>query len=236
MNRIIKVALVAFVGVLGFNANAQDLGVTVKGGVNFNSLSLSVSGEDAEENPTEGLKGSVGFHLGASYEIPVNELFFVEAGLLFDTRGFKIERTRENDFRKSETKIGVSLYSFNIPVVAKVKFPVSDNIKLFAQAGLYAEILLSGKQNYERTITSKLTNETETEKESKSIKFGKYTEEGEEIEGPSRFGYGLTFGAGAEINKFVLQLGYDLGLKDYEPEANISQKFNAFKVSVGYKF
>lgn len=236
MNRIIKVALVAFVGVLGFNANAQDLGVTVKGGVNFNSLSLSVSGEDAEENPTEGLKGSVGFHLGASYEIPVNDLFSVEAGLLFDTRGFKIEITQENDFFKSESKGSMNFYSFNIPVVAKVKFPVSDNIKLFAQAGLYAEILLSGKENSESTRTFKSTGETRTQKNSESVKFGKYTEEGEEIEGPSRFGYGLTFGAGAEINKFVLQLGYDLGLKDYDQNENISQKFNAFKVSVGYKF
>lgn len=166
----------------------------------------------------------------------MNELFFVEAGLLFDTRGFKLETTRESDFFKSESKGSLNFYSFNIPVVAKVKFPVSDNIKLFAQAGLYAEILLSGKQNSEYTNTFKSTGETETEKKSKSVKFGKYTEEGVEREGPSRFGYGLTFGVGAEINKFVLQAGYDLGLKDYEKNEKISNKLNAFKVSVGYKF
>lgn len=82
MKRIVKMALVALLGVYGFNANAQDLGIIVKAGVNLNSTSLSGSyfegaGATAQNN--------TGFHLGASYELPITDIIFVEGGVVWYT-------------------------------------------------------------------------------------------------------------------------------------------------------
>lgn len=233
MKKIVKVALVALLGVYGFNANAQDLGITVKAGMNLNSTSVSIKNMPG----TLTTSNNTGFHIGASYELPVADIIFVEGGLFFDTRGYKINWVDENAYRKNEENVKGNLYSLNIPVTAKVKFGVADDARVFLQAGLFANVLLSGKEKFDDSYTTKTTNQTEKESKTSDIKFGKYKDEaGEEREGLNRFDYGLTFGGGVEYKNFVLSLGYDLGFPDLHGDKDVTQKFSAIKIGLGYKF
>lgn len=221
MNKVVKSALVALVGVLGFNANAQDLGLTVKGGLNINSVSLS------EE--VKGLESKVGFHIGAAYEIPVADIISIEAGVFFDTRGLKTKEERDLIITKRTTEGNTNLYSLNIPVTGKVRIGVSD-INIFLQAGPYANILLSGTEKREVSTFTKASNTTTNTSSSEDIEFG----ENKDVK--DRFDYGLTFGGGVEFKKFVLSAGYDLGLRNFAESSEGKVKFNAIKIGVGYKF
>lgn len=62
-----------------------------------------------------------------------------------------------------------------------------------------------------------------------------------------RVNYGINFGAGIEINRFIIGAGYDLGLSNLGNSnvvsggiinVNIDNQIHvdAFKLSIGYKF
>lgn len=197
MKKMFKIALVALFGVVGYTANAQETGLSVKAGVNFNG----VSGDDAK-----GAKGVVGFHAGLGYEVGFTDIFAFETGVYFDTRGAK-EGDKKRDFK-------VNLYSITVPVLAKARFEVLPDVRAFVNAGPFANIGISGQ--------------IKSGDNSRDVKFG--SKEGEF----ERFGYGVNFGAGVELNKFVVGIGYDLGLN--KVSRNIKTYSNAFKVSVGFKF
>ncbi|CEN51437.1 Putative outer membrane insertion C-signal (fragment) [Capnocytophaga canimorsus] len=49
MKKFFKIALVALFGVVGYTANAQETGLSLKGGVNFNGA----SGDDVKRDQKE---------------------------------------------------------------------------------------------------------------------------------------------------------------------------------------
>ncbi|MFK8263639.1 porin family protein [Capnocytophaga canimorsus] len=199
MKKIFKIALVALFGVVGYTANAQETGLSLKAGVNFNGA----SGDDAK-----GSKGVVGFHAGLGYEAGFTDIFAFETGAYFDMRGYKVKDTGVI----SEEK--VSIYSVTVPVLAKARFEVLPDVRAFVNAGPFANIGIMGK--------AKLGDKGE------DVKFGNKEDEIE------RFGYGVNFGAGVDFNKFVVGVGYDLGLNKLAE--NNKTYTNAFKVNVGFKF
>lgn len=217
MKKIFQVAVMALVGLAGYNANAQEGALSVKAGINFNG----VSGEG-----TSGLKRNIGFHAGVAYEMQLGEIFYVEPGLFLDTAGFK-SSTSEGSigdyYVKNETKANV--YALAIPVHAKVKFPVGDDMAAYFAAGPYMSVGLSGKHKTE--TTSNLPFEgTKTRTTEEKIKFGSKAGEA------NRFGFGLSFGAGVSFKQFIIGAGYDLGLTEIAKDSK--QKFNAFKITLGY--
>ncbi|GIM55997.1 hypothetical protein CAPN006_03910 [Capnocytophaga canimorsus] len=203
MKKIFKIALVALFGVVGYTANAQETGLSLKAGVNFNGA----SGDDVK-----GAKGVVGFHAGLGYEVGFTDIFAFETGVYFDTRGYKYEVEETLLTKKIEAK--TNIYSVTVPVLAKARFEVLPDVRAFVNAGPFANIGIMGK--------------AKSGDKSEDVKFG--NKEGE-IE---RFGYGVNFGAGVEFNKFVVGVGYDLGLSKLHKD--IKAYNNAFKVSVGFKF
>lgn len=75
-------------------------------------------------------------------------------------------------------------------------------------------------------LFGKGTTKVGSEEEKHDIKFGD--------EGVNRFGFGLNFGGGVELNKFVLSVGYDLGLTEIAKDSK--SYANAIKIGLGYKF
>lgn len=201
MKKFFQVAIVALIGLVGYNTNAQESSFAVKAGINFNNL----TGEN-----TDNIKSNIGFHAGVTYELGLGEIFFVEPGLYFDTRGLKFSQTILGTTVESKTNI----YGLTIPVLAKVKFQVGDDMFANFNVGPYANFGFSGK--------------TKVGSESIDVKFG--DKEGE----TNRFGFGLNFGAGVEYKNYILGVGYDLGLTETLKDSK--QKFSTFKISVGYKF
>lgn len=214
MKKIFQVAIMALVGLVGYNANAQEGALSVKAGINFNG----VSGEG-----TSGLKRNIGFHAGVGYEMQLGDIFFVEPGVFFDTMGAKFseERTAVGITTKTESK--TNIYAISVPVLARVKFQVGDDMTAFFNAGPYMSVGLSGKTKFESTTTSSLGSLT-VEKKDSDIEFGD--------KGMNRFGFGLHFGAGVTIKRFIIGAGYDLGLTETAKDSK--QKANAFKITLGY--
>lgn len=88
---------------------------------------------------------------------------------------------------------------------------------------------LSGKSKYEVTDW----DETETETEEEDIKWGSDYESDFK-----RLDFGLTMGAGVEINSIQIGLTYGLGLANISPSTDNGSKINnrVLGLSVGYKF
>lgn len=185
MKKHFKVALFALLGVLGYNANAQDSGFAVKAGLNVNTMNASQT------------KSAIGFNVGATYEFGIAENFSVEPGLFFDTRGYKVLNDK------------VNVYTLTLPVSAKYRIEVSNGINAVVNAGPFVNFNIAGKIGDSK------------------IEFG-----GES--GVKRFGAGLAFGVGIEVDNFIFGLGYDLGVTKIVKNAD--NKLSAFKIGVGYKF
>lgn len=111
----------AFVSALGL---AQEGGLAVKAGVNLNKM--SGEGRSTDNN--------IGFHVGATYDYYLNEVFGIETGLLLDTKGGK----------RGENK--GTILGLTIPVLAKTKINV-ETFDVFLVAGPFANIGLMGMQD-----------------------------------------------------------------------------------------
>lgn len=211
----LKIALLALVGAFTYQANAQESSFIVKGGVNINSVTTDTKLFEP--------KSDIGFHIGASYEMPIASIVSIEPGVYFDTRGFKYEA----EILGTKATFKNQFMGVNIPVLAKVKVEVG-NAAVFFNAGPYAYIPFSGKNTVKSDGNIDLNEFVAGE-----IKFGN------EIGNYKRFNFGLNFGAGVEVSNFVLGFGYDLGLNDaikHEVKDKVAAKYNALKISVGYKF
>lgn len=113
------------IGLVAMNMNAQEGGFGVKGGLNFNSF----SGDEAE-----GTKSNIGYHIGATYEMPLVSIVNLETGLFLDTRGAKAE---EGDGK-------INLTGLTLPILAKVNVEVAP-VNVYFMAGPFLNYNFSGK-------------------------------------------------------------------------------------------
>ena len=150
-------------------------------------------------------------------------MFSFETGLLLSTKGFKLNEKENN----SEYKMKMNLFYIDIPLTAKASFDVGG-AKVYGVLGPYLGIGLSGKGKTEYSYDG----ETETDEE--EIKWGSNEDEDD----LKRLDFGLTMGAGVEINSIIFELSYDLGLANIATITDDSFTINnrVLKISAGYKF
>ncbi|WP_034258062.1 porin family protein [Altibacter lentus] len=98
-------------------ANAQEVKLGVKAGVNFAKLTGDAV-EDAD--------GRTGFHLGGVVEIPVSETFAVQPEVLYSQQGLQ----QETDFFGDTLETKLKLDYINVPVMAK--YYVTDGLSIEA--------------------------------------------------------------------------------------------------------
>lgn len=157
------------------------------------------------------LSPRVGFHIGAAYEIPVAGSFAIEPAVLLDTRGFQMDNTALNTGKAKASFVGIT-----IPVAAKYSFLIGNDNKLFVAAGPFANIALSGK--------------LKEGGKKEDVKFGSGGDE------TKRANYGITAGAGVELNRFVISLMTDSGISKINNDSDTKLRLGDVKLSVGYKF
>ena len=131
--------------------------------------------------------------------------------------------TKEIFGQKISGELKTNLTYLTIPVNLKGKLPIGNNSRIFVNAGPYIGIGLSGtiEGEVEVPILGKRS-------ESVDIKFGNESDE------MKQFAFGLTFGGGFELGRFLLGASYDLGLSENAKDSKIY--FNATKISIGFKF
>ncbi len=226
MKKILLIVVLAIVGSIGSDINAQ--GLILKAGLNMNSCSFSTSDSPRGIEPYN----TFGFHVGAGYEVLIHPNFVIEPSLLFDTRGGGIkfymdDVDDEGELVKSEFKGNFNLYSVEVPVALKGIFPISDNIRVVASVSPFMNLFLSGTFKGDVKVQDKVIDEQSIE-----IQFS-----GDE-KMVKRFNFGTGFGAGLEVNRVNIGIGYDLMLTNSyaKPSAIDYLKFRTLKMTFGYRF
>lgn len=218
MKKIFLFAALA-AGTITGAAAQEPITFGARAGLNFDSQKQSAG------NESKTLGNKAGFHLGAVADVPLASYvpslpawFYFQPGLYLTTKGSK-ESNSGQGFSVTST---ASLYYLELPLLASVKYPLTDDIKVRAHFGPSIGFAVSGKAKIETTGGGQ-TESTE----------GNYFES----DNRSRFHFGLGFGAGVDYKQFYLGLGYDLGLSNiHSGEGDFSNTNRTFGISLGYNF
>jgi hypothetical protein len=210
---LLIVALSTTVFALG--AKAQDKTTFgVRAGVNFQNI----TGKD-ESGHDYDYKMKTGFNVGVNAEIPLAPDFYVQPGVLFSTKGAKMDATGGD--------IKVNLSYIEVPINLLYK-PTLGSGKLLLGFGPYIGIAVGGKvKQGSNDVSFQFKNDvsaTETKPTLKRMDFG----------GNLLAGYELS-------SKISLQLNAQLGMSNLEPKVNgkksdAKTKNTGFGISVGYRF
>lgn len=221
MKNLVKLLVVVIAFTMTTEIFAQNFGI--KGGLNLSNMLV----KDDDDTYSDDFKMKPGFHIGATAEFPLTGIFSFETGLLLSTKGSKMseEETFMGETYKYESKL--TLFYLDIPLSAKASFDLGGT-KIYGVFGPYLSYGLSGKSKYEETFDG------ETESDEEDIKWGSDEDESD----LKRLDFGLTMGAGVEINSIQIGLSYALGLANISPYTDGGSKINnrVLGLSVGYKF
>ncbi len=217
MRNFTKVLMILVIPFICYQASAQSLGL--KAGFNLANTHHQVNGETIND----GYGMNPGFHVGLTFDVPLTGFLSFEPGLLFSTKGTKIDR---------DGVLGVSmtsktnLYYLDIPLTVKAFYELGG-MKVFGAAGPYAGFGLSGK------VISTVEVQGTEETTDSDIKWGN-----DKLKDDlKRFDMGLTFGAGIEISSLMVGVYYDLGLANISAYQDFDTKTNnrVLRFSLGYK-
>jgi hypothetical protein len=215
MNNIKKLLIVIVIFGIATDSLAQTFGI--KGGLNLSNMLYKGSTEGYSNNFTM----KPGFNAGATLEFPIKGMFSFDMGVLLSTKGYKnYEKWGREQY---ETRITIKLLYIDIPLTAKAYFNVGG-AKIYGAIGPYLGIGLSGESKYEVTEVSSGTTNNYTE----TINWGYDMK---------RLDFGLTIGAGVEINSIEIGVSYSLGLANIpDPDAGDIIRNRVLGISLGYKF
>jgi len=183
----------------------------VKGGLNYANML------DKNNNRTysDDYQAKIGFNLGVTAEYSISEKFAIEPGLLFSTKGYKLEN--------SGITGSVNLNYLEVPINAIYKIEFS-NAKILIIAGPYLGYAVSGKMKASEPVLGV----NEDSKEQKVVI-------GTDIK---PLDFGLNIGAGVEIKDITVSLQYGYGLANLtlHSENDAKLKNRVLGISIGYKF
>ncbi|HOW09442.1 MAG TPA: porin family protein [Bacteroidales bacterium] len=148
-----------------------------------------------------------GFHAGLIGEVPLSDNVFINSGALFSMKGTKLN--------VMGMSVDFSVNYVEIPLNLAYKYDLGA-VKLFGQAGPYAGVGISAKM--------KSGGEEET------FEFGSDSDQIKRID------YGVNFGAGVEIKKLIVGVGYGLGLANMSNDPDETFKNGVLSVSAGIWF
>jgi hypothetical protein len=218
-----KLKLSLVIALLGMASlvGAQSASLNVKGGLNMSNF-YGDNLSDRNMKP--------GFHLGVGADLEFVPNISLQTGLFFSTKG--AEYTTEIPVGVGVVEYSVTASYIQLPIHLAYKIDVNPGTKVFFHAGPYIAYGVGGK----RTIKSKYSADLQNF-------FGKQEVNTFDKDfGYKPFDYGVGLGVGAEFGVILLDLGWDLGLK------NIARNIEAISVykpniknqsaylSIGYKF
>jgi len=191
-----KKFLVFIIFVLTINSlSAQHFGI--KGGLNLAKIKASSEGMSVS------FDNLISFHAGIVYDTPISEKCFFNTGAIFTQKGYKFSLNESGVSMDASLKLNY----IQIPLNFAIKTDVG-NAKLFAQAGPFVAVALSGKEE------ASMSGGGFDESASADVEFGSKDNQ------YKRFDGGLGLGAGIEFNNVQFSINYDLGIIDIQ---NISQ-------------
>ncbi len=203
MRVIFRIALIASLSLAYLSSNAQ--GLIVKGGLTMSNMTI----KDDNTTYSDDNKTRTGFHVGIAAELPLFAGIYFEPGVMFATRGYKIDLAEAS----------YNLNYINVPLNLKYKLGIGE-FSVFGSAGAYLGVGLNGKAK--ATILGK---ESEVD-----IEFG-------DKKDLKMLDYGLALGAGIEYHNVIVGVYYDLGLANLSniDFANHKENNTALNITLGYR-
>ena len=175
----------------------------------------------------------MGFSIGAKGEYGFNGLaegWYADASLLLESHAWKVEFGEAGLHRyKTLTQYATPWY-LSLPIHVGYRFPVSQDVKMFINAGPFMGLGLFGKMKFEM-----VTLEGKTERG--TLYDNVFTETdglGEKVQTRFSWGAGLRFGIEVK-DKYQFMLGYDRGFNKFSSLFGNS-RMNLFSASVAYMF
>lgn len=194
-------------------------------------------------------KLKLGFSLGVSAYVPINNTLGIETGLHFQQLGARLETSiyEEDSYYSdddiTEGKVKIKLNYLQVPILASYTLPVKVDWKL--QAGPYLAVAVSGKVKGEMDETytiyeynskkGEYENVTKTEHSEGEQKIfdddviNRYISDefgnGSKYES-HRFDFGWLLGSSVTLNKFVFGVHYQFGMVSVAKITSNSKDFS----------
>ena len=207
-----KLIVAVLLGTMTIPGMAQEWRLGATAGVNVNATSGTY------------YMGQTGLNLGVKAELGLPKAtkgWFMDFGALLSSHGWK-NTAYYNTITGATQQWEATPYYLNIPVHIGYKFHCSDNLKLFASVGPYANIGLFGKE----VVTSTLAGVSTTTPVLNNV-FSDNLQE--------RFDWGLGFRVGAELyDHWQLSVGYDWGMESIFKDKDVRNR--TLSVSCSYVF
>lgn len=212
-----KIILFSVIFLFSTNSFAQTT-FGIRGGLNLSDVSIKSSGIGVDMTNMK-----PGFHIGAILDHSFTNILAFETGLMFETKGTKI---KASTIGASTGEATTNIFYMDIPMNLKAGYNFGG-IGIYGLFGPYVGFALSSKDKYTGSFKDAFGASEYTNKIGNS--------DTDDIKG---LDFGLSFGAGAEINKFQFGLGYDLGLANILPggDSDNYMKNRVLKISVGLMF
>jgi hypothetical protein len=209
--------------ILIFNIKSFSQTFEIKTGIN---LSTMLSKNDIETFSEE-YQMVPRLFLGVTADFPLTKLFSFETGLLFSSKGYKLDTYYSVPSYEGEyfpIYDNRTLNYFEIPLSLKISANFK-NLPFIFTLGPYIGVGLNEKY----TISVYNWEEGASERKSYSNQMGNES-------GWKRIDYGLQAGIGMEIQRIVIRLNYSYGLANISQDSSIKSKNRVIGLTLGYKF
>ncbi|WP_298071747.1 porin family protein [uncultured Bacteroides sp.] len=185
-----------------FSVQRSDEPVTfgIRGGVNFAKQTASSDGYSFSP------KNNVGFNFGVSVDIPMMESLYLQSGLYYTVKGYKLE---EDGYTEKATPSYLEL-----PILASYRYNFSEYTQLQVNFGPYLAYGIAGKYKWD-------DGDDDEDYFNDDIK---------------KFDAGLAIGAGMIFGHIFVGINYDLGLTNILKDSEGTLKNKCLSINVGYNF
>ena len=162
--------------------------------------------------------------IGVTTEIPITQLFSIESGLLFSSKGYKLDK----NYALYPTSEPVPVYTKAVLSYLEIPFLVKSShsilgLPFYEIFGAYAAFGINGK-----TITDVYSGGISA----RNVYKNQFNSDG-----PWKsLDYGLQAGAGITFGKYVLGLNYSYGLANISRHSPHVEKNRIIGLTLGYKF
>lgn len=191
-------------------AASAQLNLGIKGGVNMSNFY-------GDELTDKNMK--IGFHVGLAADYDFAPSMAIQTGLFFTTKGAKYS----GSLGTVSGDITVNPMYLQLPVHFAYKQEVTPGTRIVFHAGPYVAYGVGGKSKLKV-----LSGSSSTESEGVNV-FG-------ENKMLKPFDAGLGLGVGAEFSRFLVDVGWDMGLVNISNSSSGNVKNQNAYLSVGYKF
>jgi hypothetical protein len=213
------------------NSNPKS-GLIIKAGLNSANVTVTDDGH------VEDAKSLKSFHVGIVGDLHIASILSFQPGLLFTGKGSKTEAGQSSD--ANYYKATTNPFYLEIPANLVLKFPLAANAKIFAGAGPYLAIGITGNNKVEGKVGGVAFESKDKIDWSNDDPTTLNYEEGAGFGILRRFDYGLNGVAGVEFDKLLVSAGYGLGLAKLQSGSdngsNDNNKHRVWSFSLGYRF